>query len=217
MNAESHDDCFVAELLREHKDLIPSPYGEHAALDQSGSVATPLMAGFALTMATIVIASPQPFRWSNPVLLMLTLAIVSLVMSVQAAQSTRAFLVRPDEIALWWPHMTAEQRKSRISEAVEHHRSRHRWSLRQRWTYRVGVLALLTGLTLALVPPEPGKGDDAISWVRWGAVAVGAVGVVVELAWTGKNALHDFRLWRQGEDAASVQGPEVQAQVNTPT
>lgn len=192
---------FIAELLRENKDLIPSPYGQHAALEQSGSVATPLLAGFGLTMATLVLTSPGTFRWSNAVLLLLTVAVVSLIMSMQSAQSSRAYLVRPDEIAAWWPHMTTLQRKDRIVEAISHDRKRHRWSSIQRWTYRAGVLALLGGFALALVPPEPGKGDDPISWVRWAAVIAALLGLLAELVWTSRNALTDYKGTRQTKPA----------------
>jgi hypothetical protein len=33
--AEPDRSGFVADLLRDHKNLIPTPYGQHEALDQS--------------------------------------------------------------------------------------------------------------------------------------------------------------------------------------
>jgi hypothetical protein len=147
------------------------------------------MAGFALTMASIVLTSADSSRWSNGVLLLLTIAVVSLLMSVQAAQSTRAYRVRPDGLLLWWPRMDEEDPAASKLELTTHDAKRQQWSTCQRVTYRIGLLALLAGLARALAPQTRAPSDDPISCVRWAAVADGALSFVIELAWTAKNVL----------------------------
>ena len=134
-------------------------------------------------MASLVLTSASAFRWPSMVLLLLTLAVVSLVMSIQAAQWTRTFRVRPEEVEPWWPNMSSMQRSGRVNEVLEHDRSRMLWSDRQRRTYRVGLLALLGGLAVALIPPAPAKGAPGVTGVRWAAVGVGFIGFALELAW----------------------------------
>src|SRR5688572_17976474 len=172
---------FVSALLRGRKDLIPGWYGEIDALEQSGSTATPLLAGFALTMASLVLTSAHSFRLPDIVLVLLTVSVVSLVMSVQAAQWTRTFRVRPEEVQAWWPKMNADQRESCILDIREHHHLRKTWARRQRLTYRLGLLALLSGFAVALVPP------DSVSVMRWVAFGVGCFGFALELLWIAAN------------------------------
>ena len=147
------------------------------------------MAGFALTMASLVLTSAAAFRWPSMVLLLLTLAVVSLVMSIQAAQWTRTFRVRPEEVEAWWPMMSPLQRAGRVNEILKHDQSRILWSARQRRSYRLGILALLGGLAVALVPPVPATGTPGVSAVRWAAIFVGIAGFALELAWICVNAL----------------------------
>jgi hypothetical protein len=94
------------DLLRAHKNWMPAPYGRYAAAEGSGAVATPLLAGFALTTVTIVLTGASNFRWPDLVLALLTASVVSFVMCVQAAQWARTFRVDPREAAAWWPGLT---------------------------------------------------------------------------------------------------------------
>lgn len=183
---ESSD--FARDVLRENRGLVPSPLGAFDALDQTGSIATPLMAGFALTTALLVLTTTAAtFRWPNLALLLLTISVVLLVMSVQAAQWARSFRVHPGEVQHWWPNMTPGDRAMWQQEVARHHEARALWSSVQRWTYRPGLLALLAGLTVALVPPVPGPGAPSISQVRWAAVGVSCCGVLLEAIWIGMS------------------------------
>jgi len=149
-------------------------------MDSSSTVATPLLAGFALTMATIVITNADKFRWADWVLAHLTIAVVSLVMCVQAAQWTRTFRVRPWEVAEWWPEMDSSKQAILIDELVNHDERRQLWGGIQTWTYRIGVVFLLAGVAAALVPPTR-AGD--ISLARWIAIGVAGLAFVAEVAW----------------------------------
>jgi hypothetical protein len=167
-------------ILRTNRDLIPSPYGSVAATEASGSIAVPLLAGFALTIATIVITSPDKFRWKDLTILFLVIAVVLFIGCLQAAQWARAYQVAPREAAAWWPGATQPQLGALETELRQHHSSRVTWVHRQQRTYRGGILALLLGLTSALVPPGAA---DQVSLLRWAAVGVAALGSFAEFSW----------------------------------
>jgi hypothetical protein len=209
---------FARDVLRANRDLVPAPFGAFDALDQTGSIATPLMAGFALTTALLVLTAADTFtRWPNATLLLLTISVVSLVMSVQAAQWARSFRVHPSDVQNWWPDMTDGQRAMCVEEVHRHHEARVMWSAVQRWTYRTGLVALLAGLTVALVPAVPPPGAEPISNIRWLAVAVSGIGVATELAWFamrsattrwGSKIKRDGLIYRAFKVPASVDAPE---------
>ena len=68
--------------------------------------------------------------------------------------------------------MSSMQRSGRVNE---HDRSRMLWSGRQRRTYRVGLLALLGGLAVALIPPAPAKGAPGVTGVSGAIQIAGSV------------------------------------------
>lgn len=205
MSDDSERRDFASEVLRQRRDLIPTPYGSYDAMESSGAVAAPLLAGFALTMAALVLTSPDRFRWPNLVLLLLTVAVICLVMSVQAAQWTRSFRVRPKEVDEWWPEMTTLEFDDQKSELLAHHLSRKMWVGRQRTAYQLGIVGLLAGLAFALVPPNPAPGV-AVSNVRWLAVALAFVGFGLEVLWVIAGAIAD------SENKTRLAGPRAKVQ-----
>jgi hypothetical protein len=46
-----------------------------------------------------------------------------------------------------------------------------------RWTYHLGILSLLVGVSALLVPPHH------ISTGRWAVIAIGVAGLATECAW----------------------------------
>ena len=108
-------DDFATEVLRAHQELIPTPYGANDALDQSGSVATPLFAGFALTVAVLVIGSDDKFRWPDLVLVCLAISFVALLMSVQPLSG----LGRTVSDRTRWPHGGQRSRRCSTLPAFE--------------------------------------------------------------------------------------------------
>jgi hypothetical protein len=142
-------------------------------------VATPLLAGFAITVIAIVLQTPNTFRWSDWVLLLLTIASGSLITSVQAGHSAQAYLVTPYEAAEWWPDPSESIVADLEAELLAHKRAYDHWVAIQAFTYHLGVVALLSGIAVALVPPT----GIGVSSVRWIAVALACLFVAIELSW----------------------------------
>jgi len=62
---------------------IPGRYGNSDAVQSMGTVAAPLLAGFSLTLATIVLTSAQQIRWPGVTLVFATIATATLIGSLQ--------------------------------------------------------------------------------------------------------------------------------------
>lgn len=176
MTGHGPDEDVAAGIVKRNLDLVPFPYGEGAAAEGSGTTATPLFAGFALTVATLVIQNSTAFRWPDVALLLLVTATLSLVVSVQAAQWTRAYRVTPREVVAWWPD--AGQHTSQLEDEIRgHHDIYVRWRERQAATYHLGLIMLLSAFAVALVPP------GELTTTRMIVVILAALGVVFELVW----------------------------------
>jgi hypothetical protein len=153
---------------------VPFPFGLPVALESAGSVAAPLLAGFSFALVGLIIPAPEHFRWSSGSLVLLLASGVSFIAAVQCGFWTRQFAVTPEEIELWHPDLPREQK---VGLQRLHRRGFKIWSYRFNLSYRTGILLLLAGVTVALVPPgDIGRG-------RYLAIAVAAAGFLGELCW----------------------------------
>jgi hypothetical protein len=94
-----------------------------------GDVAAPLLAGFSLASVITVTAAADQFRWPGGVILLLTIAAVALIAAVETTRrGVRGY------VPSWGsPRPEAWRRRT--------------WAM-----YHLGIIALLGGLGLALVP-----------------------------------------------------------------
>ncbi len=158
--------------------MPPSPYGVPAAIEMMGSVAAPLLAGFSLTLLILIITNPDAFRWPGPVLVALAFAAVTLISVVQFTFWARSCTVTPDELKSWWPDLETEERRVVVrGEQLAHERARRTWSRRARWSYRLGIITLLLGMAIALIPP------GHVTTARWIASSVVLLGLLFEVLW----------------------------------
>ena len=155
-------------------DGPPFPYGYQAASESTGSVASPLLAGFSFALVGLVLPSPEHFRWPNLTLGCLFVAGVGFIAAVQCGFWARQYAVRPEDIKAWRPEYPAKR-----IDAVQrlHNRGFYIWNHRLNWLYRWSILFLLMGMAFALVPP----GDASAR--RWVIVAIALAAVVAELGW----------------------------------
>ncbi|MBT2369409.1 hypothetical protein J7E88_30025, partial [Streptomyces sp. ISL-10] len=80
----------------------------------------------------------------------------------------------------WWPDWAQDYRRRELSlTLIEENALYRRWSDVARVAYGLGVLWLLSGLTVLMVPPE----CPAPSMWRWAAVVVGSLATLGELVW----------------------------------
>jgi MFS family permease len=157
---------------------VSSPAHEQAsgypqAIQGLGSVAAPLLAGFSLTLVIYTLTSTASFRWPNAVLALILAAALSLITAVQCAMVARFYAV-PDGPA-------SERLRLMASHAL--------WARRVEKLYNAGILLLLTGITVALVPP----GSLAEMGARPAAIVVGLLGLAGATLWMGSEHLSLFR------------------------
>lgn len=160
----------------------PAPLGYGQAADAAHFVAAPLLASAAVALVGVVGADGEKFRWPGAAVLMLCLAALALVGSIQQSFHARALLYSYDDLESWWgsedlkdldeelrrqQRLDYEQWKSKIDRAVG--------------LYNLGVALIGAGLSLCAAPPPGSALDDAVPrWIACGAVGAGAF---AELLW----------------------------------
>src|SRR5438105_1867153 len=86
----------------------PNPYGAAAAVEMMGSVAAPLLAGFALTLLVLIISDTGAIRWADLALILLAASAVALISTVQFTFWARSYTVEPDQLRAWWPEIDSD-------------------------------------------------------------------------------------------------------------
>jgi hypothetical protein len=152
----------------------PFPYGFPAATESAGSVAAPLLAGFSFALVGLVIPAPERFRWPSATLVLLLAGGVAFVAAVQCSFWARQYAITPEDIDLWRSEYSRERK---LALQHLHKLGFDIWAGRFNVAYRAGILLLLGGIALALVP------RGSIGPVRFLAIAVAAAGLLAELCW----------------------------------
>jgi hypothetical protein len=164
-------------VLEAPKWDVPNPYGYAAAVDSMGSISSPLLAATSAALLALVISGQDKIRWPGLALLLLAVATLCFVMTVQLTFWAKQYVVTPAELRDWWP----DRLDGEVGWEQRWHKKRHQaWADRSLVAYNVGVLAFLAALPIMLIPP--GKAEK-ISDVRLAAVAVFAAGFLLEVAW----------------------------------
>jgi hypothetical protein len=170
-----------------------------------GSVAAPLLAGFAITIGTLVVTNGSAFRWPNLVLILLVCAASSLVAAVELTFRVRQYTVTPADIEMWWPNPT-EHKKNTLRREQRYHRAQYlMWSDRARVAYNLGILLLALGFAVALIPA------GHVSAGRWTAAGFAFLAFLAEAVWTAHSTFGWF--WR----ARPVELPLVGPDINSPS
>jgi hypothetical protein len=126
-----------------------------------GEIVTPLLAGFAVTTLIVVSDDAGKLRWPGAAIIALALAAIVLIVAVQCAYHGRAWFneaaVHDADRDEWQP----EVRTSRDPRELGHFFAQ--WTRR---TFKFGLVALLAGLGLAILP-QRGSGVEVD--LRWAA------------------------------------------------
>ena len=152
----------------------PFPYGYPAAIDSAGLVAAPFLAGFSLTLLGLLIPESATFRLGDLALILLAAAAVCFIATVQCTFWARQYVVSPEEIRMWRPGYEPARQ---IALQRLHMAAFNTWSARSVWTYRAGILLVMAGVAVALVP----KGSIGLG--RAAAIAVLGIGFLGEVLW----------------------------------
>jgi hypothetical protein len=139
----------------------PFPFGYPAAVESAGSVAAPLLAGFSFALVGLIIPSPEHFRWPSGALILLLGGGIFFIAAVQCSFWARQFVVTPQEFEEWRPEYPPE-RKHALQHL--HRRGFTLWAARFNFCYRAGILLLLAGVVVAVIPP-----GTIGCWVSFGA------------------------------------------------
>jgi hypothetical protein len=160
---------------------VPGYYGSAEAVQMMGTVAAPLLAGFAITLATLVVTSASAVRWPGATMVVAALAAVMLLGSVQLTFWARQAVVTPSDMREWWDDAdTVAGRGARVREMRGFATVQHWYAGGARNLYDLGVVLLLAALALVLAPPS----DARQAALRWLAVGVAGLAVLLEIGWT---------------------------------
>jgi hypothetical protein len=160
---------------------VPNPYGYAAAIDSMGSIAAPLLAGLSVALAVFVMQSGDVFEWASTALLLLVTAAFAFVAALQLTFMARQYAVTPPEMTMWWSNPDETGRREMLRWEQRRYRREHqRWAKRASLAYDVGIMALLAGAVVCLVP---NGGLTTASNARIAACVLAAAGLLAELGW----------------------------------
>jgi hypothetical protein len=158
---------------------MPGPLGYSAALESVGTSAAPLLAGFAFTLIGLIVTRSQAVAESNLALLLLVAAALLLINAVQFAFQARRHYIPPgDYLSLVQIAERDGLSEDDIRKSYERSLDQHvQWLGYARLAYNAGILLLLVGVTVVLIPP--GRLAD-VAPLRLAAAALVLLGAVVE-------------------------------------
>jgi protein-S-isoprenylcysteine O-methyltransferase Ste14 len=157
---------------------VPDDFGAAAAIQNIGTVAAPLLAGFSFTLLTLVVQNPGNVARPDLTLLLLVGAGLAMIFTVQFGAWARQLEARPSDYREWWPD--ADDDRGLVREHSRAARQHARWASRTRLSYNIGILLLLAAVVVLLLPP----GDSvSLASARGWAVVVAIAGLLGEAAW----------------------------------
>ncbi len=165
------------------------PLGRTDATRSMGTVAAPMLAGFALASAIVLVTAGRQPPLTGPALVGFAVAAAFLLFCVQLTHTGLLYSAAPaDRLAVLADPNDPEQlaRAARIQHADT--QLQDRYFRRARACYDLGVLALLAALTVAVVPP---------TWTPWRIVTVAALAVAIatEACWVAAGWLGRRPRW----------------------
>ncbi len=167
----------------------PGYYGHGEATQTIGSVAAPLLAGFGVAMIGLILtAAPQLLRWPEWAMVALSVSVVLLLACVQFTFRARRRWSTPSEIEQWWPDANEDYRRTRLyQEQAADREVFGQWTRLARWSYDLGIVALLTALSLLLAPAAGSQGANE----RWVTAGIFAACALAEAVWIATDHLRD--------------------------
>lgn len=129
-------------------------------------VAAPLLAGFSVTLMTVVAADTAKFRWPGPAILLLVAEAMLFILAVQSGFWARQYLASPADVLAWSDDdldraaAQAHERRGYAGFAA--------WARRSSTFYSLGLLTLMLGLACIVIPAA---GTALDPW-RWATLLV---------------------------------------------
>jgi hypothetical protein len=158
----------------------PEPYGYGHGSSSALFIAAPLLTAAALGLAGVVGGADDEFQWPGPTLLLLVIAALALVASIQFAYHARLYLYSYDDLQCW---LGPEHVKAFASDLrVRQEEDQDVWAKYQLWAvhaFNCGTILLGIGIAAALVPPDCGKQIEC----RWAAAVLVLIATLVDAVW----------------------------------
>jgi len=176
------------------------PFGYPEAIDNLGTIAAPLLAGFAFTLIGITIGNRNDLGKPDLALLLLVIASVALVSSVQFNFAARSYHFSPTEYfdlqKLASEDGVAESDVK--SMATEYLGKQQSWANRTRIAYNFGVAVLFFGIAATLIPVA---GICHMAPIRACAVLLMVAAGIIEATLIGRETIKN--LWQQLKSVGS--------------
>jgi hypothetical protein len=175
------------------KWAVRQPEGYYDAVQATGTMVAPILAGFAFAILALVLIPPgrgdtDPLRWRDPVLALLVLSALLLIISTQSAIRARGTMVKPDELVAWYPSSVDDGHPNEWLVERQRILEERTWraSTACRHTYNAGTLLLFTAIAVLLVPS--GNVDGA----RGVTLIAATLAVTLEAAWLTGTSIRQF-------------------------
>ncbi|MFI0141500.1 hypothetical protein [Streptomyces luteogriseus] len=174
----------------------PAPLGYGQAADAAHFVAAPLLASASVAVIGVIGADGDKFRWPGAAMLLLSLAALALVGSVQYGFHARALLYSVGDLESWWGRPDLDSREESLRQRQHHDFQQWKSKIDKAvGTYNIGVALLGAGVSLCVAPPPGSAVGDAVP--RWIACAAVGAGALAEFVWAVLARRPRFRLpWR---------------------
>jgi hypothetical protein len=148
-----------------------------------GTTASPLLAGFSMTLIGIIAGNTSPTKWPDLTLAILCGATIFFVLSVQFTVVARKYNLTESEFALRTKKMPLDERNQAYGVVMNNLGS---WIERARLLFILGLGLLFLGLAGVMLPPAP-------SCLRYAVVSLPIIAFFGEMAWF----VIDFRETRE--------------------
>lgn len=161
----------------------PVPIGYLQSIVSAGAFAAPLLAAGSFAMISILLSGNDPqhafARWGNMALALFVVAGYSQIAAIQCAITVQTYMATPSDLQAWFPKEMQEQGPTEflVTMQLRHFGAAAKWAAATRFSYHLGILALLAAITVSLVPP------GHISAGRILAIAAALVGALGEAVW----------------------------------
>ncbi|MEV5849340.1 hypothetical protein AB0M32_46010 [Streptomyces sp. NPDC051985] len=154
----------------------PTPLGLAGASEVALFIAAPLLTAGALTLIGVVCADSEKFQWPGASLLLLVLAVIALVTSIQIGYQARQRLYSYQDLKDW---MAVDNPGPAFVKAQ--HRDYVKWfdwTLRASMTYDLGTVLLFLSVAMVLVPRH------GMTELRLATIAVALAATVGQAVWS---------------------------------
>jgi hypothetical protein len=192
----------------------PIPRGSGPAYQAVGEVASPLLAGFSVTLIGVIAQSPASMRWPGFSLTLLTLAAAFLLAAVQCGFHARQRFWTREDLLAWYIELTPASDRAFAKEHQLDTGVWDRWVKRTRRFYNLGICTLAAAVATVVAPPHDSK-DYPVSlneevW-RWIATSLAVLCLLIEVAWWLRPESTTPRTPRTTDDTGSTDDDPIRS------